>query len=76
MARIIGVSANTHGWLMFDLTKFEVTRFEPPTILVRCRRTGETYLFSIGDNGVVTHDEARCEQGEARRIAIDYLAHH
>jgi hypothetical protein len=59
---------------MFDVTKFEVTKCDPPSIFVRCRRTGETYMFSIAGDGAVTPDEARSDQGEARRTAVAYLA--
>jgi hypothetical protein len=55
-------------------TMFEVTGYDPPVILVRCRRTGETYQFEIGDDGALTHSEARHDQGDARRAAILYLA--
>ena len=53
---------------------FEVTGYDPPFILVRCRRTGETYQFEVGDDGALTRSEARHDQGDARRAAILYLA--
>jgi hypothetical protein len=53
---------------------FEVTRYEPPEIYVTSRRTGETYVFSVNVDGTVEHDDARFDQGDARRTAIAYLA--
>lgn len=53
---------------------FEVTRYEHPVIYVRCRRTSETYMFLVGNDGSLTHEAARAEQGAARRAAIAYLA--
>lgn len=52
---------------------FEVTKYDPPFILVTCRRTGETYKFLVRPNGDVSHDEASLDQGRARRTAIAYL---
>jgi hypothetical protein len=52
---------------------FEVTKYDPPQIFVTSRRTGETYKFSVGSDGAV-NDEARFDQGDARRAAITYLA--
>jgi hypothetical protein len=52
---------------------FEVVGLENGCIFVRCRRTGETYHFEFGDDGALTHREARTDQGEARRVAIAYL---
>jgi hypothetical protein len=53
---------------------FEVTRYDPPTIFVTSRRTGETYVFLVGLDGALTHEEARFDQADARRAAIAYLA--
>ncbi len=53
---------------------FEVTKFEPPHIFVTCRRTGETYVFGIGNDGTLEHESARFDQGAARQAAIAYLA--
>jgi hypothetical protein len=53
---------------------FEVTKFEPPLIFVTSRRTGETYSFLIENNGALSHEGARLDQGDARRTAITYLA--
>ena len=52
---------------------FEVTGYDYPNVFVRCRRTGETYLFEIGSDGTLTHGEARYDQGDARRAAIAFL---
>jgi|GEM_PF-2498441 hypothetical protein len=54
---------------------FEVTNYAHPFIFVKCRRTAETYKFEIGDDGTLTHSEARFDQGDARRTAIAYLVH-
>ena len=53
---------------------FEVTEYTHPCIFVTCRRTGETYMFFVGANGIVTRDEASLDQGHARQTAIAYLA--
>jgi len=53
---------------------FEVTKFEPPQIFVTCRRTGETYVFAIGNDGALEHAGANSDQGDARRAAVAYLA--
>ena len=53
---------------------FEVTEYTQPCIFVTCRRTGETYMFFVGANGIVTRDEASRDQGQARQTAIAYLA--
>jgi hypothetical protein len=52
---------------------FEVTRYEPPHVFVTKRQTGETYKFSVGNDGAV-NDETLFDQGDARRAAIIYLA--
>jgi hypothetical protein len=52
---------------------FEVTEYEYPAIYVRCRRTSETYLFSVSDDGTLSPRESSFDQGEARRIAMAYL---
>ncbi|HZC55680.1 MAG TPA: hypothetical protein VE396_06475 [Xanthobacteraceae bacterium] len=52
---------------------FEVTGYEYPNVFVRCRRTGETYLFEIGNNGTLTHSDARYDHGNARQAAIAFL---
>ena len=38
---------------------FEVTGYEYPNVFVRCRRTAETYMFEIGNDGALTPSEAR-----------------
>ncbi len=53
---------------------FEVTKYETPRIFVTSRRTGETYMFLVGVDGAVTHDDVSLDQGNARRTAIEYLA--
>ena len=53
---------------------FEVTEYTHPCIFVTCRRTGETYMFFVGANGIVTRDEVSFDQGHARQTAIAYLA--
>jgi hypothetical protein len=53
---------------------FEVTKFEPPQIFVTCRRTGETYMFAIGNDGALERENASFDQADARRAAIAYLA--
>jgi hypothetical protein len=52
---------------------FEVTRYEPPHVFVTKRQTGETYKFSVANDGAV-NDENLFDQGDARRAAINYLA--
>jgi hypothetical protein len=52
---------------------FEVTGYDYPNVFVRCRRTAETYLFEIGNDGVLTPSEARYDQDAARRAALAYL---
>ena len=52
---------------------FEVTEYTHPCIFVTCRRTGETYLFFVGANGIVTREGA-ADQGRARQAASAYLA--
>jgi hypothetical protein len=52
---------------------FEVTGYNYPNVFVRCRRTAETYLFEIGNDGSLTHKEARCDQDAARRTALAFL---
>jgi hypothetical protein len=52
---------------------YEVTKYEHPHILVRNRRTFETYEFLVGINGVLTPSESRSDLGDARRTAIFYL---
>ena len=52
---------------------FEVTRYGPPLVFVTKRQTGETYKFSVASDGAV-YDEALFDQGDARRVAITYLA--
>jgi hypothetical protein len=55
---------------------FEVTRYDHPHIFVTCHRTGETYKFSFGSDGALTHPEAHSRQGFARRVAVEWLAQH
>jgi hypothetical protein len=52
---------------------FEVTGYDYPNVFVRCRRTAETYMFEIGRDGALLPDEARSDQGDARRTAIAFL---
>ena len=52
---------------------FEVTGYEHPNVFVRCRRTAETYMFEIGNDGALTPGEARSDQGYARQTAIAFL---
>jgi hypothetical protein len=52
---------------------FEVTGYEYPNVFVRCRRTAETYVFEVGNDGALTPSEARYDQGDARRAAIAFL---
>jgi hypothetical protein len=52
---------------------FEVTGYDYPNVFVRCRRTAETYLFEIGNDGVLTPSEARYDQDAARRAALAFL---
>jgi hypothetical protein len=42
---------------------FEVTRYDHPHVFVTRRATGETYKFSIGSNGALTHPEAHQAKG-------------
>jgi hypothetical protein len=53
---------------------FEVTRYDHPHVFVTCHGTGETYKFSIGSDGALTHPEAHSAQGAARRVAAEWLA--
>jgi hypothetical protein len=53
---------------------FEVTRFDYPHIFVTRHRTGETYKFSFGSDGRLTHPEAHSGQGAARLVAVEWLA--
>ena len=53
---------------------FEVTKFEPPQVFVTCRRTGESYRFVVGKDGVLEREGSRIDNGDARRAAIAYLA--
>lgn len=53
---------------------FEVTDYRHPRVFVTCRRTGETYLFVVEANGIVTRDELSSDQQHAKQIAIAYLA--
>lgn len=52
---------------------FEVTKYEHPEIFVTCRRTGETYKFSVDAIGTIDHELAGGMQ-TARRAALSYLA--
>jgi len=38
------------------------------------RQTYETYRFTVGEDGALAHAEPRSDLGEARRIAIAFLA--
>jgi hypothetical protein len=60
---------------------FVVTKYEPPYIYVTSRRTGETYRFLVDTDGIfvwphrpVGAEETRSDQGDARRVATEYLA--
>jgi hypothetical protein len=53
---------------------FEVTKYDPPHIFVTSRRTGETYMFSVGSDGAVSHDGELFDYGNPYRAAIAYLA--
>jgi hypothetical protein len=55
---------------------FVVTRYDHPHIFVTCHRTGETYKFSMGSDGALTHPAAHSGQGAARRVAVQWLAQH
>jgi hypothetical protein len=55
---------------------FAVSKYDHPTIYVRCCRTGETYKFLVESDGILSHREARFDQGSARRTAIAFLAKH
>jgi hypothetical protein len=69
-----------------DGKMFEVTRYEPPYIYATSRRTGETYRFLVDTDGIFVwphgfppgrtagEEEARSDQGDAHRAAIEYLA--
>jgi len=52
---------------------FEVVGYENLCIFVRCRSTGETYRFEVGEDGASADSEARADHGETRRVAIEYL---
>jgi hypothetical protein len=52
---------------------FEVTGYDYPNVFVKCRRTAETYHFEIGNDGSLTHKEARYDQDAARRTALAFL---
>ncbi len=53
---------------------FEVTKYDPPHIFVTSRRTGETYIFLVKEDGAVAHHGEHFDQGDPRRAAIAYLA--
>jgi hypothetical protein len=53
---------------------FEVVCHEHPDIFVVNRQTYETYRFTVGEDGALAHAEPRSDLGEARRIAIAFLA--
>jgi hypothetical protein len=53
---------------------FEITRYDHPHIFVTSHGTGETYKFSIGSDGALTHPEAHSGQGAARQVAVEWLA--
>lgn len=52
---------------------FQVLRHEHPLIFVVKRQTYETYRFSVGDDGALTHDGSPSDIGEARRTALAFL---
>jgi hypothetical protein len=52
---------------------FEVTKYEPPEIYVTSLRTGETYRFLVETDGSIREEEARFDQGDPRRVAMEYL---
>ena len=51
---------------------FEVTKYEHPEIFVTCRRTGETYKFSVDAIGTTDHEAAGAIH-DARQAALSYL---
>ncbi len=51
----------------------EVTRYEPPLILVTRRQTGESYRYVVGQNGTLAGD-SNFECAEARSAALKYLS--
>ena len=53
---------------------FEVTKYDPPHIFVTSRRTGETYVFSVGSDGDVSQHGELFDYGNPYRAAIAYLA--
>lgn len=70
---IIAVRNGDHPESKWDGLMFEVTEYTHPCIFVTCRRTGETYLFFVGADGIVTGD-GPADEGRARRAAVAYLA--
>ena len=54
---------------------FQVVRHEHPDIFVLNRQTYETYRFTVGDNVMLPIDGAPSDLSEARRTAIEFLAH-
>jgi hypothetical protein len=52
---------------------FQVLRHEHPLIFVVKRQTYETYRFSVGDDGALTHDGSPSDLSEARRTALAFL---
>jgi hypothetical protein len=54
---------------------FEVTKYEFPHIFVTSRRTGETYKFLVGIEGLLANNKTRFDQRAAWQTAIAYLAH-
>lgn len=53
---------------------FEVTKYDPPLIFVTSRRTGETYMFSVANDGAMMSGGERFDRGDPLRAAIAYLA--
>jgi len=53
---------------------FHVVRYEHPDIFVVNRQTYETYRFTVGDDGAFAHDGPLSDLGEARRVAVAFLA--
>ncbi len=52
---------------------FQVVRHEHRHIFVVNRQTYETYRFTVGEDGVLAHDESRSDFGEAPRAAVAFL---
>ena len=51
---------------------FQVVRHEHPNIFVVNTQTYETYRFTVGDNVMLSFDEAPSDLSKARRTAIAF----